>query len=123
NNIPAGTAYPMRSIRDRDYKLIWNLTPEVDYFVRMMAPNGKNLYSTWLTKAEYDAHAAAMVKRLTKRPEFERYDLKNDPNELNNLATNPDNVALLSRYRLELERWMLLQGDGGDIMDVAFEME
>lgn len=32
NNIPEGTAYPIRSIRDKRYKLILNLTPEVEYF-------------------------------------------------------------------------------------------
>jgi len=120
NNIPAGTAYPMRSIRDHDYKFIWNLTPNADYFVRMMTPNGKNLYSTWLNRAQHDPHAAAMVRRLTTRPEFELYDLKTDPDELNNLAHDPSSAALVSRYRSELERWMQQQGDTGAAMDVEF---
>lgn len=122
NNFPAGTPYPLRSIRDHDYKMIWNLVPDSEYFVRMMTPNGKNLYSTWLNRAERgDPHASMIVRRLTKRPEFELYDLKKDPDELKNLASDPKYASLLKRYHSDLEAWMRQQGDTGAKMDVEFE--
>ncbi len=120
NNIPAGTAYPMRSIRDHQYKMIWNLLPESQYFVRMMTPNDKNLYSTWLNKAEQDSHAAMIVNRLTNRPEFELYDLKKDPDELNNLASKPEYAKKVDEYKYKLVQWMQQQNDTGADMDVKF---
>ncbi len=123
NNIPEGPAYPIRSVRDRDYKLIWNLQPDTEYYIKyMMNPERKGTYYySWLRRAERDPKAAAIITRLAKRPEFELYDLKADPDELHNLATDPEKSALVAGYRKELEGWMERQGDKGIAMDRAFE--
>jgi hypothetical protein len=45
------------------------------------------------------------------RPMFELFDLKNDPNEFNNLAGNPDYANIEYELKLKLERWMILNRD------------
>lgn len=123
NNIPEGPAYPIRSIRSDRYKLVLNLTPEKDYYIKyMMRPDDKEgAYATWLKKAEKDTDARFLTSRIAKRPALEFYDLKEDPYELNNLSGNPAYDSLINVMRTELEKWMEQQGDTGVDLDlVAF---
>lgn len=45
------------------------------------------------------------------RPMFELYDLKNDPNEFNNLAGKPEAAAVERELKAKLQEWMLLERD------------
>ena len=113
--------YPVRSIRGRRYKLIWNCNPDETFrnVVTEPTPNGyRNEYwGSWLAAASTDEKAAALVRRYQKRPEFELYDLKLDPWELNNLAgQRPDRVDELKR---RLEAFMAGQGDAGQATELA----
>ena len=112
NNVPEGSPYPIRSIRDKRYKLIWNLTPEVDYVEKHMM-NSK----TWTLFLYGDVNAQKMAQRYVRRPEFEFYDIKNDPWELNNLASEKKHAKRIAKMKQELERWMQQQGDLGIPMD------
>jgi uncharacterized sulfatase len=119
NNIPEGTAYPIRSIQDKRYKLILNLCPENNYNIKYLTVPGNALWMSWTAKAETDSHAAFLTDRLIKRPAIEFYDLENDKWELNNLAALPEHVDRIARMKAELERWMQQQGDRGVSMDVV----
>ena len=112
NNVPEGTPYPIRSIRSKRYKLIWNLTPDVDYLEKHVM--NSRLWSSWLYG---DEHAKKMADRYIRRPEFEFYDMKNDPWEMNNLATQPKHAKRIATMKRELENWMQQQGDLGIPMD------
>jgi uncharacterized sulfatase len=122
NNIPEGTAYPVRSIQDKRYKLIINLSPEASYFekhlMNMNNPNG--VWSVWNEAAKTDLHAKAMIERFVHRPAIEFYDLQTDPWELKNLANDRQYVERIARMETELKKWMTQQGDTGASMDVAF---
>jgi uncharacterized sulfatase len=122
NNIPEGTAYPIRSIQDKRYKLIVNLTPEVDYFEKHMMDvnNRRQVWANWLESAEVNRKAKFLVEKFAKRPAIEFYDLKNDPWELNNLAEQKKYAKNIAMMRTELEKWMKQQGDTGILMDVEF---
>ena len=118
NNIPEGSAYPIRSIQDKQYKLIVNLTPEADYYEKhMMVVNGTNMWSSWLASAQTDSDAKFLTDRFVKRPAIELYDLQEDPWELNNIAANPEHAARIVTMRAALEAWMEQQGDRGVMMD------
>lgn len=118
NNIPEGTAYPIRSIQDKRYKLIVNLTPEADYYEKhMMVNNGTNMWSSWLVSAQTDSTAKFLTDRFVKRPAIELYDLQEDPWELNNIASKTEHAARIATMRTALEAWMEQQGDRGVLMD------
>jgi len=121
NNIPEGTAYPIRSIRDDRYKLIVNLTPDVDYFEKHMmnVNNERSVWGSWMQSVQNDdAKAKFLVERFVRRPAIEFYDIKNDRWELNNLADEKKYAKRIAQMKAELEKWMKEQGDTGVKMDV-----
>lgn len=123
NNFPEGPPYPIRSIRDNQYKLILNLTPDSAYYIKyMMNNNNKGLaWTTWMKKAETDKEAKKLTERIYKRPAVEFYDLKKDPYELANLASDKQYKSLIERYSSQLKTWMNRQGDQGAALDVPFD--
>lgn len=120
NNIPEGRPYPIRSIRDGRYALIWNLTPEKDYHEKhLMASNGPTgVWGAWKLSEVSDPHAKFLIDRFVWRPEIEFYDTKEDPWEMNNLANSPKHRKRIENMKAELEKWMESQGDKGVGMDV-----
>ncbi len=78
--------YPMRVVRSKNYKLIWNIAYQLEY------PFASDLWAASTWQAEYRAKkeyfGPKKIKDYLFRPEFELYDLSKDPNESNNLATN-----------------------------------
>jgi arylsulfatase A-like enzyme len=106
--------YPIRSVRARDWKYILNLHPEFEYTTHIDAAqdrDGVKYWRTWKTAAETNAIAKTIVARYHARPKEELYDLRNDPLEQQNLATESKHAERLQQLRGELEKWMELQGD------------
>ncbi len=118
--------YPMRVVRDRDYKLIWNIAYGLPY------PNASDLQtsSTWqyvLGRFSDDAEATELgdpalpgpdaefgldaafghrtVREYIHRPEFELFDMQADPEESNNLAGDPAYADVLEEYIDRLRRF------------------
>lgn len=48
------------------------------------------------------------------RPEYELYDLKNDPHETKNLVDNPEYKSVVQRLDSTLKTWMDSKEDIGD---------
>lgn len=106
--------YPIRSLRDRDWKYILNLHPEFQHHSHVSRASGNDgsiYWKSWLAAAENDPAAAVKVKRFIERPAEELYDLENDPFEQHNLAAEPQQAARLTTMRAELKAWMKEQGD------------
>ncbi|KIA92381.1 heparan N-sulfatase [Pedobacter kyungheensis] len=121
NNIPEGPAYPSRSIRSNQYKLILNLSPEKTYGIKWYnTPGDLGVWQSWKEKANSDQAANVLVKRVTNRPAIEFYDVLKDPYELHNLAGNDGYQKTISAFKTELEKWMKAQGDEGAAVDVPF---
>jgi N-sulfoglucosamine sulfohydrolase len=122
NNIPEGTPYPIRSVRDTRYKLIMNLMPDQPYYIKyMMNPENKESYwNNWVAKAQQTPEIKKLIDRITTRPPLEFYDIRKDPYELNNLAADKDHQKLVSQYRSKLEDWMKTQGDEGASVDRVY---
>ena len=79
--------YPMRTLRQRRYKLIWNVNWHAEYPVpidtfqrRLWAGIRKN-HSLMI--------GPRTVNQFLHRPQLELYDLQHDPWETNNLANEP----------------------------------
>lgn len=97
----------MRAIRSKEFKLIQNLMPERAY---CQFNNYKEtsypvlaLLNILNIKGELPPEQAAFM--AATKPEFELYDLKNDPYEMYNLANNPDYQDIMNELLLELNNW------------------
>ncbi len=106
--------YPVRALRTRDWKYIRNLHPEFQHqshISRAAGADGLIYWTSWLNAAKTDPPAAAIVKRHIERPAEELYDLRSDPFEQANLATDSMHAERLAAMRVELDAWMKEQGD------------
>ena len=106
--------YLSRSVRTEQYKLIWNLHPEfaftthIDMLVR---ETSGDYFKQWQELAKTDKNAAKSVAQHHGRPEFELFDLKDDPRELSNLAGNAELKQVEDDLLAELKSWIKEQGD------------
>jgi N-sulfoglucosamine sulfohydrolase len=101
--------YPMRVVRERRYKLIWNLAHELDY------PFASDLYAskTWqaVLKRNISTYGKRSVDAYLHRPEFELYDLQTDPNEVVNLAYNTKYSETFERMKKKLKEFQQRTND------------
>lgn len=111
--IIAGSAYPIRSIRDGRYKYIRNLNSESTFNNTVIENDRENFWQSWEREAKQNPTAAKFVNRYVKRPAEEFYDLQTDPWELTNLADSPEHQARIKQMGKQLDAWMQQQGDRG----------
>ena len=93
--------YPMRVVRDKQYKLIWNIASGLPY------PFASDLWAASSWQAQYrqgmDApYGKRTVGQYIHRPKFELYDMQKDPDEAANLADDPKYAQVLERYQEKL---------------------
>jgi N-sulfoglucosamine sulfohydrolase len=106
--------YPIRSVRTKEWKLIWNLHPEfahTTHIDKALARDGGRYWISWFERAKHDKRAADTVRRYHERPEWELFYLPSDPWETNNLAMAPEHAETVAQLRKQLEQWMVEQGD------------
>jgi len=92
--------YPMRTLRERRYKLIWNMTWKAEHPVPVDTFNRRLWRHIVETKATHIGHRT--VESYLNRPKFELYDLETDPWELNNLARDAAHAERLSAMAARL---------------------
>jgi N-sulfoglucosamine sulfohydrolase len=102
--------YPMRAVRDREWKLIWNIAHGLPY------PFASDLWTASSWQSQFQRSLDAPYGRKTvgeyiHRPRFELYHLATDPEESRNLADDPAHAAMLLRYQEKLKG---LQKEYGD---------
>jgi N-sulfoglucosamine sulfohydrolase len=95
--------YPRYSWFEGDYHLIHNLHHE-----RPGPLEGRNFCFAWweVQKPEYDGTPIREVyDRVTHPPEFELYNLKEDPYEFVNLAYRPEYQVLVKKLHSRIQTW------------------
>lgn len=94
----------MRSIRDKQYKLICN--PFSALFHGW-------IYDEWqkTDPAKDDTSYAQNARRYSLHPTYELYDLQADPHEWNNLAADPAYTSVFDKLKDELHDWMTETSD------------
>ena len=103
--------YGIRSVRSKQFKYVWNFTPEVPF---KNACVESDIFQSWIKAAEAgNAAAADKVKRYQYRPGEELYDVQKDPYEWNNLAERPEYAEIKKKMRTVLLNWMETMGDKG----------
>jgi N-sulfoglucosamine sulfohydrolase len=104
--------YPMRTLRQRRFKLIWNVTPGAEYPLPIDAVQRR----TWveLRKRGDEKIGGRLVEDFLHRPRLELYDLESDPWETDNLADDPAHEEtrsamvknLVERLQKQQDPWM-----------------
>jgi N-sulfoglucosamine sulfohydrolase len=101
--------YPMRAIRTRRYKLLLNLANELTF------PSALDLIKspTWISANESGGRmfGARSIEAFLHRPKYELYDLERDPNEVVNLADNPEHQALKAQLTEKIKAFQTATKD------------
>ena len=101
--------YPMRSVRNRRYKLIHNLAPGLPF------PFALDLVQspTWVGVQKNRAilYGRRPIAQFLRRAEFELYDLSEDPDEIVNLADAPAQQAVKRELISKLKAFQVVTQD------------
>lgn len=93
--------YPMRVVRSENYKLIYNPAWRLEY------PFASDLWaaSTWqsIWRNNIPRFGERMVKNYLFRPEFELYNLEDDPGEVYNLAEFEEYADILEKMKVKVK--------------------
>lgn len=117
---PENATYPMRSLRTRDFLYIRNFEPDrwptggPDFVSNINQPHGdvdgSPTKSFLLDHANRKTYASYHDLCFAKRPAEELYEVRNDPDNVRNLAGKESTIAILARHRDRLET--ILRGEG-----------
>jgi N-sulfoglucosamine sulfohydrolase len=101
--------YPMRAVRERRYKLIRNLASSQEFPLAM----DLKCSSTWQSVIHRGGHLYGQrhLQQFLHRPEYELYDLEADPDEVNNLVSDPKHEHVLRLLRERLLEFCKQTGD------------
>ena len=106
--------WPTRFLRTRKYKYHRNLRPELQF------PFAADLYVSYTWEGVRNSAGGDIEKILLghrplksylKRPAEELYDIEKDPDEIRNLASDPQHQDVLLEMRAKLEKWQMKTGD------------
>jgi N-sulfoglucosamine sulfohydrolase len=102
--------YPMRVVRDSEFKLIWNIAAGLPY------PFASDLWAASSWQAQFkkgmDApYGQKTVGEYINRSKFELFKISDDPYEKHNLATDPHYAEVLDKYKAKLKAHQKLMHD------------
>jgi N-sulfoglucosamine sulfohydrolase len=93
--------YPMRVIRTKKHKFIWNIAHPLTY------SSAADLWSaaSWqgALRDGLEKFGKRTIQNYLHRPRFELYDLKQDPHEINNLSENSEYSSLVEDFCRKLQ--------------------
>lgn len=119
--------YPIRSIRNKRYSLIYNPNYEsktsnvtLTKALKMIEdaktkPKELNPTGSWVAKASKSKNEQALVHKLHNREEFELYDLQKDPFEMENVADDPKYQKIQRKLKNALLAKLKALGDSDPI--------
>ncbi|XP_072168361.1 N-sulphoglucosamine sulphohydrolase-like [Diadema setosum] len=98
--------YPMRTIRRRNFHLIHNLNRR-EYFPVATDIAGSPTFQQILKDTERGARTGwfKSLEDFYYRPEWELYDVENDPLEVHNLAESHSHAKILQEMKVSLKVW------------------
>jgi N-sulfoglucosamine sulfohydrolase len=96
--------YPMRVVRERKYKMIWNIAYPLPF------PFASDLWAAPTWQVQYQqgpdaSYGGKTVGTYMQRPEFELYDIETDPHEGKNLADDPAFAEILETMKKKLREF------------------
>ncbi|MCZ6674799.1 MAG: sulfatase [Verrucomicrobia bacterium] len=110
--------YPMRVLKTRQYKLIFNIANELEF------PLAKDLLQspTWVSmqKEGLELYGKRTPNALLHRPRLELYDLDKDPHETRNLSDSPKHQKVKQEMVAKLQAF---QNETKDPWGIKWERE
>ena len=99
--------YPMRVVRTQEYKLIHNLHSKMPFSIATDIFNGPS-YQDLLNRTVKgeETHWYRKLDSYYYRDEWELFNLQSDPEELNNVAGDPNYAAVLKELQSRLLTWL-----------------
>jgi uncharacterized sulfatase len=117
--------FPIRSIRSRDYTLIYNpnfrdITSNTTLSLALKYLRGgksKKLdtASSWMALSNKNAKEQGLVHKLHHRPEYEFYHRSKDPYELHNEIDNPEYLPVIRQLKHDLFLKLKALGDADPV--------
>ncbi|WP_162006606.1 sulfatase family protein [Roseimaritima sediminicola] len=121
--------FPIRSVRDAQYSLIWSprhdeeitsnttLTAALEYRRSGKVANARNVALSWALAAEQTSTDAddALVDRFFTRPEWALYDRQRDPEELINRFDDEELSEERKRLQDALRQWLTRWDDADPV--------
>lgn len=109
----------IRAVRSKEFKYVRNFVHDIPYLpVNRYTMLVEATLSVILTDPERTG-GSDFISSLSQgnRPPEEFYDLRSDPFEMRNLATDPDYAEMVADYRSDLDRWVKETGDNGVVLE------
>ncbi len=97
--------YPMRAIQDAQYAYIFNDWSDGSYQFMNESKNGRT-YQAMVNEAKNNDLVAARVQMYDYRSKEELYDLRKDPDALENLIDKPKYQKTVNHYRHRMLSYM-----------------
>lgn len=119
--------YPIRVVRNRSFTLIYNpnyrkqtSNVTLDGALEMInnpgiGAEGKGIAGSWVALSRKDSSAKPLVYKLHHRPEYELYNLDDDPYELKNLIDDPKYQDIANELKTQLNKKMAELGEADPI--------
>jgi len=95
--------YPMRVVRTKKYKFIWNIAWKLDYSFASDLWSSASWQAALRDKLE--SFGTRTVDAYVHRPRFELYDLEADPNEIVNLSGKSEYSEMVNTFINKLKRF------------------
>lgn len=109
----------IRCVRNKRFKLIRNFYPERPYtqLNRYKETSYPGLRLLRRMQHAGELNDAQLHFMADSRPEYELYDLRVDPHEINNVADEPDYQNTLKKLQSSLNEWIESSGDMGAVAE------
>ncbi|XP_072748675.1 N-sulphoglucosamine sulphohydrolase isoform X1 [Anoplolepis gracilipes] len=104
--------YPMRTIRTKRHKLIHNINYRMPFPIDQdfyVSPTFQDILNRTQTNQPLPWYKT--LKKYYQRPEWELYDLKIDPEELNNIASKSSAKSIFIELKERLYNWQKITKD------------
>jgi arylsulfatase A-like enzyme len=104
----------IRCVRSKQHKYVRNFTPEQGYRVkRWSVEHNPTIGVARELHGQGKLTAEQSLLLAPQKPEEELYDVKNDPNEYDNLVHSPRHQRVLKEMRRLIEDWIERTNDAG----------
>jgi len=104
----------IRAVRDERFKYLRNFNPEKPYYLPLAYREQMPVMQEMLRMRDAGELNEIQAQWFrTSKAEEELFDVENDPDELSNIATDPDYAEKLVELRQEMNNWMSSIDDKG----------